>query len=256
MRLFSKFLRKKSTGKDHITDRTSLIEAPIEGNISINQEDTAVEIFEQGAFQDFSANFFDNIKQKTENSEQSESTDGEVGTQPIKTEYYPFKQEYTSPRINMSIPWNSVVNSEQLDYDKIKQENAIWLQKIEDCKARMAKEANIQALEKREIIEYKRILQKEKRENKRNTFCEFKMGDWCSKYDFSPVNCHKGCNLYKCSWNERHFSNSVVQYSDENEHTKTLSLFDEFYYDQTAFNKENYEDISDFYEYLRNHTNI
>lgn len=66
-----------------------------------------------------------------------------------------------------------MVNSEQLDYDKIKQENAIWLQKIEDCKARMAKEANIQALEKREIIEYKRILQK-KKGNKRNTFCEFK----------------------------------------------------------------------------------
>lgn len=50
MRLFSKFLRKKSTGKDHITDRTSLIEAPIEGNISINQEDTAVKYLNRVLF--------------------------------------------------------------------------------------------------------------------------------------------------------------------------------------------------------------
>lgn len=94
-----------------------------------------------------------------------------------------------------------------------------------------------------------------------NGFCNFLINDYCYKYDFGPANCGPGySNIYRCTLKERRSLNYKVKNNDEIYTTdisqeKRLTMFGEYYYDKDRFNKENYEDILDYYENLKNNSN-
>lgn len=118
-----------------------------------------------------------------------------------------------------------------------------------------------------ETEELKRAIVAEKKENAtfrygnpviNHVFCNFKAGDYCSKYDFAPVYCDYQNSPYYCSVKERKIPDYRICVAQENTiedimFEKRLTLFGEFYYDRKRFNKENYEDILDYLSYLKEH---
>lgn len=102
---------------------------------------------------------------------------------------------------------------------------------------------------RKEIYHYNSIKEK--------PFCIFLNYGYCQKYDFGPVSCSPKNNKYKCTWRERRTSLRIGE--DKNlpndEIDKRLTLFGEFYYDPFVFNKENYYDIQDYLENVKDHIN-
>ena len=111
--------------------------------------------------------------------------------------------------------------------------------------------------------ELKWAIEQERKENRKFVFysepieyigkCNFLHGDYCEKYDYTPADCSQGC-----TWRERRLPDYRIKYneeirSDDIQNEKRLSLFGEFYYDYEAFNKENYEDIQDYIQYMVEH---
>lgn len=89
----------------------------------------------------------------------------------------------------------------------------------------------------------------------KNNYCKFRNGDYCTKYDFlcGPLACN-----YECSWKERRLSNFKINTYQEKAvedimYENRLTMFGEYYYDRYRFNKENYQDMLDFYEYMIEH---
>jgi hypothetical protein len=147
---------------------------------------------------------------------------------------------------------------QQEDEERRKQEQIIRQQKL------LKESAEFYELEK-EIKEIKKEIRRENSYNKYNHepiqyigYCNFLIGDYCSKYDFSPVLCGPKSNEYGCTWKERRLTDFKIKVEEDISfgdimYEKRLTMFGEFYYDRERFNIENYQDMQDFYEYLYEH---
>lgn len=123
-------------------------------------------------------------------------------------------------------------------------------------------------LESKEEAELKKAIRQEKKEKSKyrinydsiqyQGYCNFLIGDYCSKYKFSPTLCGPNSIGYECTWKERRIPNYKIAYDEDVSYNdmiyeKRLTMFEEYYYDRERFNKENYQDMLDFYKYLFNH---